>query len=482
MTETAIVWFRRDLRVHDNDTLRQALDAADRVVPLYCFDSRTFGTAGRWLDQPRTGPIRARFVRESVRDLQDRLRERSGTLLVRHGDPREIVPAVAESFGADVVHAQHLPGPEERDTTASIEANLESQAVDLATHWTHTLYSPEELPMSITEVQDTFTPWKDSVEAAATVEGPVETPETVPTPEIDDVTVPPLEKMGYDQAPADTGSDQSSMLVSGGESTALDRLETYVWEQDRLREYRETRNGLLGMAFSSKLSPWLAQGCLSPRRVHREVKRYERERIANDSTYWLLFELRWRDFFQFQFEKHGSAYFRPGGIKGREIAWQRDEDAFRRWVDGETGFPFVDAAMRELAATGYQSNRARQNAASFLANTLRIDWRWGAAHYETHLLDYDVASNYGNWAYIAGVGTDSRDRAFDVLWQAHNYDPDAEYVTHWLPELAALPPRYAHEPWRLDAEVAARYGIEIGSDYPEPMVDPDAHFEGSSGG
>jgi len=128
-----------------------------------------------------------------------------------------------------------------------------------------------------------------------------------------------------------------------------------------------------------------------------------------------------------------------------------------------------------LAATGYLSNRARQNAASFLANDLRIDWRRGAAHFETELVDYDPASNYGNWAYVAGVGNDSRNRSFDVLWQAHRYDPDAEYVTTWCPELAGLPAEKAHEPWRLAADDRTRYGVELGADYPEPMVDPDIY-------
>jgi len=480
MADVAVVWFRRDLRVHDNPTLQRALDENDRVVPLYTFEPGLFGARSRWIDEPRIGRRRARFVRESVQDLRQRMHERDGELLVRHGDPESVVPAVAESVDADAVHAQRLPGTEERRTASAVESELESVGVDLTTHWTHTLHAIEDLPTAIEHVQDTFTPWKDSVEANSSVPEPLAPPESVPTPDMDGGSIPTLSELGYDERTDDTPGDDTPMPVPGGESAALERLQTYIFERDRLREYRETRNGLLGMDFSSKFSPWLAQGCLSPRRVKRAVDRYERERVSNDSTYWLVFELRWRDFFQFQLAKHGDAYFTPGGIQDREIVWNRDETAFRRWADGETGFPFVDAAMRELAATGYQSNRARQNAASFLANTLRIDWRWGAAYYESSLLDYDVASNYGNWAYVAGVGTDSRDRAFDVLWQAHNYDPDAEYVRHWVPELADLPPRYAHEPWRMDADEQARYGVELGVEYPEPIVDPNMHFDGPS--
>ncbi|WEL17124.1 Deoxyribodipyrimidine photolyase [Halorhabdus sp. SVX81] len=215
-------------------------------------------------------------------------------------------------------------------------------------------------------------------------------------------------------------------------------------------------------------------GCLSPRDVHQTVQDYERERVSNDSTYWLNFELRWRDFFQFQFAKYGGKLFTPGGIRERtDLDWRRDESDFRRWQEGRTGVPFVDAAMRELAATGYVSNRARQNAASFLVHDLGIDWRWGGAHYEHHLLDFDPASNYGNWAYIAKVGNDSREGGFDVLSQAERYDPGAEYVQRWCPELDGLVDAYAREPWLMDEAVQRERGVVLGEDYPEPMVDPE---------
>jgi deoxyribodipyrimidine photo-lyase len=204
--------------------------------------------------------------------------------------------------------------------------------------------------------------------------------------------------------------------------------------------------------------------------VSAEIDAYENRRVENDSTYWLRFELIWRDFFQFQFAKHGGTFFTPGGIRRRELAWRDDEAAFGRWKRGETGIPFVDAGMRELNATGYLSNRGRQNVASFLVNALRIDWRRGAAYFETQLVDYDPASNYGNWAYIAGVGNDARDRYFDIEWQAERYDPDAEYVTHWLPVLDGLPAEYAHKPWTMTPSEQATHGVELGVDYPEPLL------------
>ncbi|WP_435065678.1 DASH family cryptochrome [Halobaculum sp. EA56] len=475
--DTAVVWFRRDLRVHDNEALAESADA-DEVLPVYAFDPREYGErefgGSNSFRYQKTGPYRARFRRESVADLRERLRERGSDLVVRHDTPERVVPAVAEAVGADVVSYQTLPTPEEVRAENAVRERLRALGATPERHWTHTLYHPNDLPTAYTDISDTYTDFRKSVENEATVREPLPEPDLPPAP-VDEVgagSVPSQADLGVEPAEYD---DRAALAFEGGEPAGLARLDRYLFEEDRLREYKETRNGLVGQGYSSKLSPWLNEGCLSPRRVRRAVKRYERERVANDSTYWLLFELVWRDFFQFQFAKHGSAFFTRGGIRGRDdLDWREDEAAFERWAAGDTGVPFVDAAMRELNATGYQSNRARQNAASFLANDLRIDWRRGAAYFETRLVDYDPASNYGNWAYVAGVGNDSRDRSFDVVSQARRYDADGEYVTRWIPELSDVPPDAVHEPWTLSGREQAEYGVRLGVDYPEPMVDPRA--------
>jgi deoxyribodipyrimidine photo-lyase len=464
MASTTLLWLRRDLRLHDNPALVAAAEG-DRLLPVYVFDPGHYGTADFGgtdsFTYEKTGGRRTAFRIASVADLCSRLRDRGSDLVVRVGDPETVVPELAERVGADTVHVHTRPTPEERESERSVETALDA---DFIRHWGHTLYHPDDLPSDVAAIDDTYTPFRKSVEASATVRPPRPIP-ALPDrpPEVDAGEIPDAPDLGVEVDPID---DRAVLAFEGGETAGLDRLDEYLWETDSLREYKETRNGLLGRDYSSKLSPWLNEGCLSPRRVSAEIDEYEDRRIANDSTYWLEFELRWRDFFQFQFAKHGATFFTPGGIRRRDIDWSTDEDAFDRWRRGETGIPFVDANMRELAATGYLSNRGRQNVASFLANDLRIDWRWGAAYFETRLIDYDPASNYGNWAYVAGVGNDSRNRSFDVLWQAHRYDPDANYVTHWLPELDGLPPERAHEPWTLAEERRAAI------DYPAPMVDP----------
>ena len=483
---TAVVWFRRDLRLHDTEALTEAA-SADHLVPVYAFDPRAYGRAeygGRDSFRfEKTGGHRARFRRESVADLRESLRDRGSDLLVREGRPERVVARAASHVGADAVHLHTSPCPEEASVEGAVRAALRDHDVDTRRYWGHTLYHVNDLPGGYREIPDTYTRFRRSVEADAGVRTPLGTPDLPPLP--DDTpgagTIPTLDNLGV----ADPSADERGVLpFSGGASAALDRVETYLWEEDRLREYKETRNGMVGPGYSSKLSPWLNEGCLSPRYVAREVDRYEERRVANDSTYWLLFELIWRDFFAFQAAKHGAQFFAREGIRERsDIDWRdpaTDDEAaraFERWCAGETGIPFVDANVRELNETGYVSNRGRQNVASFLANDLRIDWRWGAAYFETQLVDYDPASNYGNWAYVAGVGNDSRDRQFDVVEQARTYDEQAEYVTRWLPELGSLPPAYAHEPWTLSEREQAAYGVELGVDYPAPMLDIDASDE-----
>jgi deoxyribodipyrimidine photo-lyase len=470
--ETAIVWFRDDLRLNDNPTLIDAVADADRVLPAYVVDPRREGTT-RYGTEKR-GASRTRFRRESLADLRGSLRDCGSDLFIRRGRAETAIPELVERVGAEAVYAQTKPATEERRRETAVHDAL-PEGVALERRWTHTLYHIQDLPTPSDRIDDTFTPWRNEVEDSVAVRGTVPAPETVPTPEVglEPGTLPTPSEPGAEKPPAD---DRAVLGFEGGESAGKRRLEAYFWDGDHLRNYKRTRNGMLGANYSSKFSPWLAMGCLSPRTVYREAKRYEDERVANEDTYWLVFELLWRDFFQFQFRKHGADFFSPTGIRDVRKKWDQDREAFGRWADGETGVPFVDANMRELNQTGYMSNRGRQNVASFLADALGLDWRWGAAYFEERLLDYDVASNWGNWAYQAGVGNDSRDNHFNVLSQAEYYDSNADYVTTWLPELDGLPTEYAHRPWRLDGQKQAEYSLELGTDYPRPMLDIEARY------
>jgi len=452
---TKVLLFREDLRVHDNPALVAAAD--DEFVPVYVFDDSDYGETRYGAE--KTGARRARFVRESVEDLRESLRERSGDLAVRRGKTKEVVAELVDEYSADEVVLQTKPATEEFERERAVRDTVADEGAETQRLWTHTLYHVNDLPTEPRDTQDTFTPWRKEVERKAGVRDTVETPEELETPTFDD-EIPTLDELGFEDKPA---TDERAVLpFEGGETRALERMEEYIWERDCLREYKETRNGLVGADYSSKLSAWLARGCLSPRRVYEEVKQYESERVSNDSTYWLVFELVWRDFFQFQFVKHGADFFAPTGIRNVSRDWHGSGERFERWCAGATGVPFVDAAMRELNATGYMSNRGRQNVASFLVDVLDIDWRLGAAYFEEKLVDYDVCSNWGNWAYQAGVGNDSRDRYFNVLKQGERYDSDGEFVRLWVPEKEASP--NPHEPYAPEG-------------YDAPVVDVRAEYD-----
>jgi deoxyribodipyrimidine photo-lyase len=316
-----------------------------------------------------------------------------------------------------------------------------------------------------------FTAFRKQVEADTNVEPPIPAPNQLqPLPEdLDRGELPQLSDWGLTPI---VPSNKGVLQFQGGETAGLERLNDYFWQQDCLKVYKETRNGMLGANYSSKFSPWLALGCLSPRYIYEQVQAYETQRVRNDSTYWLIFELLWRDYFRFICTKHGNAVFKVAGLRGVRIDWKDDRVRLAQWCDGQTGFPLVDANMRELAATGFMSNRGRQNVASFLTKNLGINWRLGAAYFESMLLDYDVCSNWGNWNYAAGVGNDARGfRFFNITKQAKDYDRAGDYVKHWCPELAALPADKVHEPWRLSPTEQQRWNLRLGVDYPNPVVD-----------
>jgi len=420
----ALLWLRNDLRLHDHEIL--AVDR-DCLLPVYCFDPRRY--AQHALDFPKTGPFRAQFLLQTVADLRQSLQARGGDLLVAVGKPEDIIPPLARKIKAEAVFVEHEVTAEEHAVERRLEAALD---ISLQRYWGHSLLHPDDLPFAIDELPDVYTPFRRAVEKRTPIRAPYPTPATMPAfpDEVEPGPLPSLHDLGLTAPPADP---RGVMTFHGGETAALARLEDYIWQRQCLAQYKETRNGLLGERYSSKFSPWLACGALSPRWIYHEVRRFEQEITANDSTYWLIFELLWRDYFRFVAMKYGNRIFHAGGLSNKTPRWKPDRTAFDAWRRGETNEPFIDANMRELACTGFMSNRGRQNVASFLCHDLRLDWRWGAAWFESCLIDYDVCSNQGNWLYLAGFGNDPRQgRKFNIRRQAERYDPDNRYVQHWL--------------------------------------------------
>ncbi|MBD2175779.1 DASH family cryptochrome [Pseudanabaena sp. FACHB-1998] len=473
--QNILVWFRNDLRSHDCETLYQASLAIQKtggqIFPVYCFDPRHFRHTQ--FGFPKTGAFRAKFLIESVANLRENLRSLGSNLIVRIGKPEEVIPDLIPQLEINSIYYHTEVTSEEKGVEKSLNKNLKSRnaaTTNLKQFWGSTLLHPDDLPFAIAKLPELFTHFRKQVEADLLVRPPFPIPK-LPTlsTDLDWGEIPSLAILGLAEPEA---CDRAVLQFHGGESQGLQRLEHYFWQSDRLQVYKQTRNGMLYADDSSKFSPWLALGCLSPRYIYAQVKQYESDRMANDSTYWLIFELLWRDYFRFVAAKHGNRIFERTGLRDMDIPWKEDWKRFELWQEGRTGFPLVDANMRELAATGFMSNRGRQNVASFLTKNLGIDWRMGAEWFESLLIDYDPCSNWGNWNYTAGVGNDARGfRFFNINKQAQDYDPQGEYVKHWLPELQELPAGKVHQPWKLLPIEQKRFQVRLGVDYPHPVVD-----------
>ncbi|XP_057731369.1 cryptochrome DASH, chloroplastic/mitochondrial [Arachis stenosperma] len=458
---TAIVWFRNDLRVLDNEVLYKAWLSSETLLPVFCVDPRLFSTTYHF-GFPKTGALRAQFFVECLADLRKNLTKFGLNLLIQHGKPEDILPSLAKAFKAHTVYAQKETCSEELNVERLVSKGLRQVAMlsgesssstnsnnfpKLQLIWGTTLYHIDDLPFDAGSLPDVYTQFRKTVEAKCSIRPCIKLPVLLgPPPLVEDWgCVPTLEKLGLSSQNVSKG-----MKFVGGETAALSRVYEYFWKKDLLKVYKETRNGMLGPDYSTKFSPWLAFGSLSPRLIHEEVKRYENERIANGSTYWVLFELIWRDYFRFLSVKYGNSIFYLGGPRKVQQKWSQDKILFESWRDGCTGYPLIDANMKELSTTGFMSNRGRQIVCSFLVRDMGIDWRMGAEWFETCLLDYDPCSNYGNWTYGSGVGNDPReDRYFSIPKQAQTYDPEGEYVAYWLPRLQTIPKEKRNFPGNL---------------------------------
>jgi deoxyribodipyrimidine photo-lyase len=463
-----IVWFKNDLRLHDHAALYSACKEASEIIPVYCFDLRQFAEVE--LGMEKTGPFRAKFMIEAVDNLRSNLKKLGGNLIVRIGNPEEVIPELAETFHAEAIFFSEEIAQEEKSIEIALENALWKKSIQTFSFWQSTLFHIEDLPFPVNQTPEVFTHFRKECEKFSPIRKALEIPERIHFPELkyDFGEIPDLSTLGIQDL---TSSVKGLLQFKGGEDEGIRRLQSYFWENDCLKTYKETRNGMLGSDYSSKFSAWLALGCISPRFIYEEVQRYEKERKKNDSTYWLVFELIWRDYFRFISKKHGNKIFQLQGIKNHVDNWLKDESLFWKWTEGKTGIPFVDANMRELNATGFMSNRGRQNVASFLVNDLGIDWRWGAMYFESHLIDYDVCSNWGNWMYVAGVGNDPREnRYFNILKQANNYDKKGDFVRYWIPELSKIPGFAIHQPHELSTKELKQFGVSLGGNYPHPVV------------
>lgn len=428
-----VYWFRQDLRLHDNPHFLAACQTSDQVIPVYCHDPTSLGESA-WGFQ-RVSALRQQFLNDTLADLEQQLLMHGSGLVRLAGRPRDVLPKLLLLLGASQIYAEEIAAPEEQEEVLALHKALSSLRVSditpvLVTHWQSSLLDPVRLPFAINELPGVFSNFRRLVERDGNLGA---SPVTAPT------SIPPLPVLLASteaavtalRAPSVNSSAAPKCLFQGGESHALAHLKQYLARQ-LPHTYKATRNGLTGMDYSSKFSPWLALGALSARQIYADLCTFEQDFGANDGTYWLWFELLWRDYFRFLHLQYGHKLYRRRGLSTQKAPQGHAQKNFMRWCQGNTGQSLVDAGMRELATTGFLSNRLRQVVASYLVFDLGADWRAGAAWFESQLLDYDVTSNHANWLYIAGFGTDPRGgRRFNVDKQTREHDSEGNYRRLW---------------------------------------------------
>lgn len=461
-----LFWFRHDLRLHDQPALDALTEQVDEISFVYIFDTdhvkvlptdsgqsnyhqaavdsgnrSNKGEASQLESNfPNIGKHRYRFLIETLADLSHQLRVLGHSLIVLNGNTLSCLELLLMQNGYTHLGVSQHNGFNEIKALNDIQKRFVN--VELIERESFGLFNECDLPFTVNDMPQVFSPFRRKVEKVLTVRPPLSKIESLPTsflPQFDNL---PAHISLFDiscYAPkCDEGEFVEGKYVEGefigGESAGLRHLETYLFDWNAASTYKETRNTLDVWPDSTKLSAWLANGALSARYVMQRVRHYEETIEKNESTYWIYFELLWREFFYWLQKCHGSNWFRFSGINGVSPDTTHNTDVFNDWCNGNTGYPIVDACMRQLLSTGYMSNRGRQLVASCFVHELRQDWRHGAAWFEQQLIDYDVGSNWGNWLYLAGVGSDPRGhRQFNLQKQTETYDPDSTFRNKWLP-------------------------------------------------
>ncbi|MGB2041059.1 MAG: DASH family cryptochrome [Porticoccaceae bacterium] len=417
MHKVGLFWFHNDLRIADNPALIRAASQVAKLLCIYCLPNQSPSNKA----PSGLSPQRLQFLNETLIDLHQSLEAIDQKLEVYYQSPLEIIPQLITKHDISHIYAS-LSADYHFNRLWKILAQRYS-LIEFTQTESSLLFDADQLPFDVHQLPDSFSKFRRRAEAIE-VKHPQKAPAHLPPP--------PGSASATDWQPQfPLFSPQKNPLFRGGEQQGLRHLHSY-FSRGLASTYKETRNGLDGMDYSTKFSPWLAAGSLSPRTIVQTLDRYERDVEKNDSTYWIYFELLWREYFQWYALKYGRQLFTFGGIKQQKPSTSFYAERYQKWCQGNTPYPIVNACMKQLNSTGYMSNRGRQLVASCFVHELNLDWRYGAAYMEQQLIDYDVASNWGNWQYLAGVGADPRGhRRFDLNKQTQIYDPNNSFIDRW---------------------------------------------------
>lgn len=424
-----ILWFGNNLRIRDNESLFNVMQEDLPFLAVYVFDE-TFFSSTQFAFR-KIGKFRAQFLLETVLDLENHLKQKKIPFLKKFGKSEDIFKQISEDFEVETIFCQREWTKEEIELENEVKAILPD--VKWIKSYSQLLLEPNFVKEKLDKIPLLFTTFRQKIEKDFKIRNEFNSEQLAYNKSILDLRIYSdyitLHTLGF----VDFEMHQSTAFpFSGGEKNGLQRLNHYFFETKNLSRYKETRNGLIDENYSSKFSAWLANGSLSAVSIFHEIKKYEAEFGSNESTYWLVFELLWRDFFKYTLMQFRNKIFQRNGILERKYEWKSDQILINQWINGETDSDFINANMLEIKNTGWMSNRGRQNAASYFCKILKQDWRISAAYFEEMLIDYDVHSNYGNWMYLAGVGNDPRSRTFNAEKQAEQYDSEHKFRDLWL--------------------------------------------------
>jgi deoxyribodipyrimidine photo-lyase len=461
MASTEIVWFRRDLRVRDHPALDGATTDADRVVPLFVVDPAIVG------GEAASGP-RAHFLAGCLRELDAALRERGGRLVVRHGDPADVLVALAEETGAHAVRWTSDASPFARRRDARVTRALEAAGIRAVPSPGQYVTDPSAFRTGQGNPYTVFSPFGrvwDHADRRAVLDAP----RAVAVPEVGSEELPTPDELGAEGRP-----DVPEPFADPGEEAGLRAARG--WLDGPIADYDELHDVLAGKPGSrrasggtSGLSPHLRWGTISPRWLEARARR-----LPGPGPAAFVRQLSWRDFYAHVYLFHPDDRRRAHQERYRALTWDTDDEALEAWKAGRTGYPLVDAGMRQLATTGWMHNRARLVVGSFLTKDLGIDWTAGERHFYALLQDGEPTQNDGNWQWVTSIGVDPKpyfQRMFNPTRQMERFDPDGRYVRRWVPELANVPNERITQPWTMGPLEQQAAGCVIGEDYPAPIVD-----------
>jgi len=452
----ALFWFRRDLRLEDNAGLYRALKAGERVWCVFVFDSEILDA----LDKPYDR--RVEFILDSLKPLQAALEQAGGGLMVRHGRAREEIPALAQSLGANAVFANEDYEPQAIARDSQVRHDLDALGIALHTVKDQVVFAKDEILTLADKPFSVFTPYKNAwlkkLDNFYLRAYPSESclDKLAPPPQAEEL--PTLATLGF--AP----TNLHELQIPTGFAGAAAMFDEFL---EHIARYREARD-FPAVRGCSYLSVHNRFGTISIRKLARAAH----ERRSTGADTWLS-ELIWRDFYfqiLYHFPESAEFCFKP---EYESLRWRNNEDEFRAWCEARTGYPIIDAALRQINSSGYMHNRLRMIVASFLTKDLLIDWRWGERWFAAKLNDYDLAANAGGWQWAASTGCDAQPyfRIFNPVLQSERFDPQGRFIRRYLPELAKVPEAYLHAPWTMPPLEQQAAGCVIGRDYPAPMVE-----------